>query len=132
MNASRTPISDISKRHFDIANDLGPVKPIVPLLRTVHDRLVIEIRRGCVNGCRFCQAGMINRPVHERPLEQIVEIARQGLANTGYDEISLLSLSSADYSRDRPAHRAPGRRVRPPAASPSPCPRCASTASISP
>jgi radical SAM family uncharacterized protein/radical SAM-linked protein len=88
----------IEKRLYNISDDLGTVCPVVPLLRTVHDRLVIEIRRGCVNGCRFCQAGMINRPVHERPLEQIVEIARQGLANTGYDEISLLSLSSGDYT----------------------------------
>lgn len=100
-NGAAPPLK-IEKRHFDIAKDLGPVRPVVPLLRTVHDRLVIEIRRGCVNGCRFCQAGMINRPVHERPLEQIVEIARQGLANTGYDEISLLSLSSADYTEIGP------------------------------
>ncbi|HPK01152.1 MAG TPA: TIGR03960 family B12-binding radical SAM protein [Candidatus Sumerlaeota bacterium] len=95
----------IHKRYFDVGGDLGSIKPVVPLLRTVHDRLVIEIRRGCVNGCRFCQAGMVTRPVKERSLEQIVEIARQGIENTGYDEISLLSLSSADYTEIAPLVR---------------------------
>ncbi len=88
----------IHKRYFDVGRDFGSVRPVVPLMRTVHDRLAIEIRRGCVAGCRFCQAGMITRPVNERSLEQIVEVARQGIINTGYDEISLLSLSSADYT----------------------------------
>lgn len=95
----------IHKRYFDVAADFGSVRPVVPLMRTVHDRLAIEIRRGCVNGCRFCQAGMITRPVNERSLEQIVEIARQGIANTGYDEVSLLSLSSADYTMIAPLVR---------------------------
>lgn len=89
----------IVKRHFALANDLGSTAPIVPLMRTVHDRLSIEIRRGCVGGCRFCQAGMITRPVSERPVEQIVEIARRGFDATGYSELALLSLSAADYSR---------------------------------
>lgn len=88
----------VKKRHFNVTNDKGATRPVVPLLRTVHDRFAIEIRRGCVNGCRFCQAGMITRPVRERSVEQIVEIAAEGIANTGYDEISLLSLSSADYT----------------------------------
>lgn len=92
----------VLKRHFALARDLGSTAPIVPLMRTVHDRLSVEIRRGCVGGCRFCQAGMINRPVSERPVGQIVEIARQGLAATGYSELALLSLSSADYSRIGP------------------------------
>ncbi len=92
------PPKVVHKRYFDVGRDFGSIKPVVPLMRTVHDRLAIEIRRGCVNGCRFCQAGMITRPVNERSLEQIVEIARQGIINTGYDEISLLSLSSADYT----------------------------------
>ncbi len=88
----------VKKRHYDITQDLGTISPIVPLLRTVHDRLAIEIRRGCVNGCRFCQAGMITRPVRERSVDQICDIAEQAIANTGYDEVSLLSLSSADYT----------------------------------
>jgi len=89
----------VRKRHFNITGDMGAVRPVVPLLRTVHDRFAIEIRRGCTNGCRFCQAGMITRPVRERSVDQIVEIARRGLASTGYDEVSLLSLSSADYTQ---------------------------------
>lgn len=91
--------SIISKRHFALAGDLGSTAPIVPLMRTVHDRLTIEIRRGCVGGCRFCQAGMITRPVSERPVEQVVEIARRGLDASGYSELALLSLSAADYTR---------------------------------
>lgn len=94
--------SIIHRRYDDIAGDLGSTRPVVPLMRTVHDRLTIEIRRGCVNGCRFCQAGMINRPVHERPVNQILEITRRGLDSTGYDEVSLLSLSSADYTMISP------------------------------
>ena len=96
------PPARIFKRHYNVARDAGAVRPVVPLLRTIHDRFSIEIRRGCVNGCRFCQAGMITRPVNERPLEQIVEIARQGIENTGYDDVSLLSLSSADYTMIAP------------------------------
>lgn len=95
----------IHKRYFDVRRDMGSVAPVVPLLRTVHDRLAIEIRRGCVNGCRFCQAGMITRPVHERSVDQIVEIARRGLKNTGYDSVSLLSLSSGDHTMIAPLVR---------------------------
>lgn len=96
-NREGVPTS-VKKRHFDITRDKGSTKPVVPLLRTVHDRFSVEIRRGCVNGCRFCQAGMITRPVRERSVDQIYEIAEEAIANTGYDEISLLSLSSADYT----------------------------------
>lgn len=88
----------IQKTNFDVTSSTGCVHPVVPLIRVVHDRLAIEIKRGCTVGCRFCQAGMITRPVRERDPRQILEIARQGIANTGYDEVSLLSLSSADYS----------------------------------
>lgn len=88
----------VAKRHFNVTSDVGSVAPVVPLLRTVHDRFAIEIRRGCTNGCRFCQAGMITRPVRERSVDQVLDIARQGIENTGYDEVSLLSLSSADYT----------------------------------
>lgn len=88
----------VQKRVFDLTCDLGSVRPVVPLLRIIHDRFAVEIKRGCSCGCRFCQAGMIHRPLRERSPEQILEICRQGLANTGYQEIALLSLSSADYS----------------------------------
>ena len=99
------PTAPIEKLHFDISRDMGSIRPVVPLMRTVHDRLTIEIRRGCVNGCRFCQAGMINRPVYERPVDQIIDIARRGIEATGYSDISLLSLSTADYTMIRPLMR---------------------------
>lgn len=88
----------VTKANFDVRDDSGCTAPVVPVMRVVHDRFAIEIKRGCMVGCRFCQAGMISRPLRERDPRQIVEIARQGIRNTGYDEISLLSLSSADYS----------------------------------
>lgn len=101
--ASITPNSPsappvVPKSNFDVREDGDCVTPVVPLMRVVHDRFAIEIKRGCMVGCRFCQAGMITRPVRERDPRQILEMARRGIANTGYDEISLLSLSSADYS----------------------------------
>lgn len=88
----------VQKSNFDVRDDYGCTRPVVPLMRVVHDRFAIEIKRGCMVGCRFCQAGMITRPLRERDPRQIVDIAREGLRNTGYDEISLLSLSSADHS----------------------------------
>ena len=74
-----------------------PTSPVVPFLKTVHDRVSMEIARGCTRGCRFCQAGYLYRPVRERSPEKILETIKAVLKNTGYDEISLLSLSSADY-----------------------------------
>jgi radical SAM family uncharacterized protein/radical SAM-linked protein len=91
----------VRPRLFDISRDLGPVRPVTPLIRTVQDRTVVEIRRGCVHGCRFCHAGMITRPVRERSIEQIVEAARLALEETGDSALSLLSLSSADHSEIR-------------------------------
>jgi len=75
-----------------------PRKLLVPLAETVHERFSVEIFRGCTRGCRFCQAGMITRPVRERSIASIGEMVREGLANTGFEEVGLLSLSSADHS----------------------------------
>jgi radical SAM family uncharacterized protein/radical SAM-linked protein len=88
------------KRAFlpELTIDNFPAAPIVPFGKPVHDRLRLEIARGCTRGCRFCQAGMIYRPVRERSLTDLVEITRASLAATGYSDISLLSLSTGDYS----------------------------------
>jgi len=75
-----------------------PSRQIVPLSEPVHDRFTIEIARGCSRGCRFCQAGMIYRPVRERSPQEILRIAQRGLQETGFEDLSLLSLSSGDYS----------------------------------
>ncbi|MBI2952816.1 MAG: TIGR03960 family B12-binding radical SAM protein [Chloroflexi bacterium] len=75
-----------------------PTKPLVPFLNTVHDRAMIEVQRGCTRGCRFCQAGMIYRPIRERSKEEILSTAEELLANTGYEELSLVSLSTSDHS----------------------------------
>ncbi len=72
--------------------------PLVPVVRPIHDRLGIEIARGCTRGCRFCQAGVIYRPVRERSIDEILAIAEQDIGRTGYEELALLSLSTGDYS----------------------------------
>jgi radical SAM family uncharacterized protein len=82
----------------DLAEWPYPKNQLVPLVEVVHDRLNVEIFRGCTRGCRFCQAGMITRPVRERPEEQVRTMVREGLRRTGYDEVALTSLSSADFS----------------------------------
>jgi radical SAM family uncharacterized protein len=82
----------------DLAEWPYPKRQLVPLTEVVHDRLNVEVFRGCTRGCRFCQAGMITRPVRERPAEQVREMVRQGLRRTGYDEVALTSLSTADFS----------------------------------
>lgn len=90
----------ITKR---IVTDLNsapfPTSPIVPNIDIVHNRITLEVFRGCTRGCRFCQAGMIYRPVRERSEENLLKLAEESLKNTGYEEISLSSLSSSDYSR---------------------------------
>ncbi len=82
----------------DLADWPYPKQQLVPLTEVVHDRLNVEVFRGCTRGCRFCQAGMITRPVRERPAEQVRTMVADGLRRTGYDEVSLTSLSTADFS----------------------------------
>ena len=79
-----------------------PACPVVPLMKTIHDRITLEIARGCTRGCRFCQAGMVWRPVREKNPSVLVDMADQSISATGYDEISLLSLSSGDYTYIEP------------------------------
>jgi len=82
----------------DLAAWPYPKRQLVPLTEVVHDRLNVEVFRGCTRGCRFCQAGMITRPVRERPVAQVNRMVAEGLARTGHDEVTLTSLSTADYS----------------------------------
>ena len=98
-----TPLDDappvVEKRTVaDLADWPYPKRQLVPLTEVVHDRLNVEVFRGCTRGCRFCQAGMITRPVRERPADQVRTMVAEGLRRTGYDEVSLTSLSTADFS----------------------------------
>ena len=83
---------------MDMTHAVYPMAPVVPFIRATQDRVVLEIQRGCIRGCRFCQAGMVYRPTRERDAEVLKEYALQMLHNTGHEEISLSSLSSSDYS----------------------------------
>ena len=83
-----------------------PTRPIVPFVQVVHDRAGIEIQRGCTQGCRFCQAGVVYRPRLERGVEEVVEAARELLSNTGYRELALVSLCTTDHSQIVPMVRA--------------------------
>lgn len=87
----------------EIVNDLSdtyyPERPVVPYIKCTQDRVVLEIQRGCIRGCRFCQAGQLYRPVRERSVDMLKELAVKMLDSTGHEEISLSSLSSSDYSR---------------------------------
>ncbi len=82
----------------DMTEAYYPLKPVVPFIKVTQDRVVLEIQRGCIRGCRFCQAGQLYRPVRERGVEKLKQYAAALLANTGHEEISLSSLSSSDYS----------------------------------
>ncbi len=110
-----------------------PRNPLVPLAETVHERFSVEIFRGCTRGCRFCQAGMITRPVRERSIETIGQMVDNGVRKTGFEEVGLLSLSSADHTEigdvakgladryEAPTSRSPSRRRgSTPSTSPSP------------
>ncbi|MGD8723096.1 MAG: TIGR03960 family B12-binding radical SAM protein [Desulfobacterales bacterium] len=87
---TRTLVADLDQIPF-------PHKPIVPFGKPVHDRLRLEVARGCTRGCRFCQAGIIYRPVRERSPESLTDLCDQSISSTGYEDISLLSLSTGDY-----------------------------------
>lgn len=84
---------------MDVTDTYYPMKPVVPYIKITQDRVVLEIQRGCIRGCRFCQAGQLYRPVRERNVEVLKKYAVEMLKNTGHEEISLSSLSSSDYSQ---------------------------------
>ncbi|MGD8344696.1 MAG: TIGR03960 family B12-binding radical SAM protein [Desulfobacterales bacterium] len=89
-HVTRTLVADLDRVPF-------PHKPIIPFGKPVHDRLRLEVARGCTRGCRFCQAGMIYRPVRERSPDSLTDLCDQSISSTGYEDISLLSLSTGDY-----------------------------------
>ena len=90
VTVSKEIVKDLDDTYF-------PTKPVVPFIRATQDRIVLEVQRGCIRGCRFCQAGQIYKPIRERSPEKLVELAKQIIANTGYEEMSLSSLSTSDY-----------------------------------
>ena len=81
---------------MDMTGTVYPEKPVVPFIKATQDRIVLEIQRGCIRGCRFCQAGMIYRPNREKGVERLKELAKKMIDATGHEEVSLSSLSSSD------------------------------------
>jgi radical SAM family uncharacterized protein len=104
VRPNRDRVPDRVRKHTVLDLDAWPYPktPLVPLAESVHERMSVEIFRGCTRGCRFCQAGMITRPVRERSLQGIGEMVEAGLNATGFEEVGLLSLSSADHSEIGP------------------------------
>ena len=98
-NEKGIPMSITKEVEMDVTNTYYPMKPVVPYIKVTQDRVVLEIQRGCIRGCRFCQAGQLYRPVRERDVETLKRYALEMLKNTGHEEISLSSLSSSDYSK---------------------------------
>ena len=92
----------INKRIYDFSTETAPIKHPVPFSTSIHDRAITEIRRGCGRMCRFCQPGHVNLPIRERKAEDIINITKELVKNTGYDEFSMLSLSSNDYTNIEP------------------------------
>ncbi|MBE5821705.1 MAG: TIGR03960 family B12-binding radical SAM protein [Clostridiales bacterium] len=92
INITKRIIKDLDKVFF-------PTKTIVPYSSVIHDRTMLEIFRGCIRGCRFCQAGYIYRPVREKSVDRLLEIAKESIDSTGYEEMSLVSLSTSDYTK---------------------------------
>ena len=98
-NNPHAPKTVIKQMVSNLTETYYPQKPVVPFIKVTQDRVVLEIQRGCIRGCRFCQAGMIYRPTRERNVEKLKQYAYEMLKNTGHEEISLSSLSSSDYSQ---------------------------------
>jgi len=114
--SSVSPIEDgvplvVNRRLVD-ALPPAVTRPIVPFMEVVHDRGAVEIQRGCSKGCRFCQAGMVYRPVRERPKDEVIRAVDEIVANCGYEEVSLLSLSTSDYSQITDVVSALSRKYR--------------------
>ncbi|HCF49812.1 MAG TPA: B12-binding domain-containing radical SAM protein, partial [Syntrophomonas sp.] len=102
----RRVVKSLDKAYF-------PEKPVVPYMSVVHDRAVLEVMRGCQRGCRFCHAGMVYRPVRERRLNTLLAQAEAQIRSTGYDEVSLVSLSTLDFSQVKPLVSELVQRYRP-------------------